>query len=79
LGKRTSRWKVKGCVASIHVEWWEGKQKNSEIIPQSIGQSKEDDTVRIDEFPFCCGRKTTSLLEALRVLELLLRTGFCLF
>jgi hypothetical protein len=48
-------------------------------IPQGIVQSEEDDTVRIDKLPFCCGGKTAGLPEGLCVLELLLRAGFCLF
>jgi hypothetical protein len=57
----------------------EGKQEDGDSIPQSIVQSEENDTVRIDKLPFCCGGKTTGLPEVLCVLELLLRAGFCLF
>jgi hypothetical protein len=57
----------------------ERKQEDGDRIPQSIVQSEEDDTVRIDNLPFCCCGKTTGLPEVLSVLELLLRASFCLF
>ena len=54
-------------------------ERKQDYIPQSIVQSEEDDTVRVDNLPFCCGGKTTGLSEVLCVLKLLLRAGFCLF
>jgi hypothetical protein len=54
-------------------------EEDGDGIPQSIVQSEEDDTVRIDKLPFCCGGKTTGLPEVLCVPELLLRAGLCLF
>jgi hypothetical protein len=54
-------------------------EEDGDGVPQSIVQSEEDDTVRIDKIPFCRGGKTTGLPEGLCVLELFLRAGFCLF
>ena len=54
-------------------------EEDRDGIPQSIVQSEEDDTVRIDKLPFCRSGKTTGLPEVLCVLELLLRAGLCLF
>jgi hypothetical protein len=55
-----------------------GQREDAWCIPQCIGQPKEDNTVRINKFPLCCGREPASLFEVPCYLELLLRASFCL-